>query len=77
MGVIPDHIIPGGVPSGTVTFVFTDIEGSTARWDRHASAMASALRRHDDLLRAAIVRTTGSGSRSRPTRWFTASGSPR
>jgi len=59
MGVMPDHIIPGGVPSGTVTFVFTDIEGSTARWDRHPSAMALALRRHDDLLRAAIVRNRG------------------
>jgi predicted ATPase/class 3 adenylate cyclase len=41
-------------PSGTVTLLFTDIEGSTRRWERHGEAMGAAVRQHDDLLRAAI-----------------------
>ncbi|MBV8724336.1 MAG: adenylate/guanylate cyclase domain-containing protein, partial [Candidatus Eremiobacteraeota bacterium] len=41
-------------PSGTVTFLFSDIEGSTQRWERHPDAMSRALLRHDELLRAAI-----------------------
>ena len=44
----------GGVrPSGTVTFLFTDIEGSTARWEADEDAMRSALAEHDDVLREA------------------------
>ena len=43
------------LPTGTVTFVFTDIEGSTQRWDRNRGAMERAVRRHDELMRAAIV----------------------
>ena len=46
-------------PSGTVTFLFTDIEGSTERWDRHPAAMRAALERHDALLRAAVERQGG------------------
>ena len=41
-------------PSGTVTFLFTDIEGSTRRWEADPDAMRSALAAHDDVLRAAI-----------------------
>jgi predicted ATPase/class 3 adenylate cyclase len=41
-------------PSGTVTFLFSDIEGSTARWDRDSDIMAAALERHDALMRAAL-----------------------
>jgi predicted ATPase/class 3 adenylate cyclase len=41
-------------PTGTVTFLFTDIEGSTQRWERDRDAMNAALARHDALLRAAI-----------------------
>jgi class 3 adenylate cyclase len=41
-------------PTGTVTFLFTDIEGSTQRWERFPEAMREAIRRHDALLRAAI-----------------------
>jgi predicted ATPase/class 3 adenylate cyclase len=43
-----------GPPSGTVTFVFTDIEGSTALWQDRARAMAAALARHDEIVRGAI-----------------------
>ena len=42
------------LPMGTVTLLFTDIEGSTQRWEERAGAMSSALRRHDELLRTAI-----------------------
>jgi predicted ATPase/class 3 adenylate cyclase len=47
------------LPSGTVTFLFTDIEGSTARWERQPEAMRAALARHDALVRAAIVEHDG------------------
>src|SRR5688572_6037652 len=43
-----------GLPSGTVTFLFTDIEGSTTRWEHQPEAMRVALARHDALVRAAI-----------------------
>src|SRR5262245_19303923 len=42
------------VPSGTVTFLFSDIEGSTRRWEQQPEAMQAALARHDALLRGAI-----------------------
>jgi predicted ATPase/class 3 adenylate cyclase len=38
-----------------VTFAFTDIEGSTRRWERNRTAMQEALRRHDALMRTAII----------------------
>jgi len=47
------------LPSGTVSFVFTDIEGSTERWERDAAAMTIALRRHDALMRTAIEANGG------------------
>src|SRR5215218_7641822 len=47
------------MPSGTVAFLFTDIEGSTKRWQRDAQAMAGAVARHDDLMRAAIAARGG------------------
>ena len=39
------------LPTGTVTFMFTDIEESTHLWDAHPQRMDEALRRHDELLR--------------------------
>ena len=45
---------PSRRPTGTVTFLFTDIEGSTSAWDTHHHSMASALIRHDEILRNAI-----------------------
>ena len=47
------------IPSGTVTFVFTDIEGSTRRWERDRAAMEEAVQRHDALLRETIDRHGG------------------
>ena len=42
------------LPTGTVTFLFTDIEGSTQRWDAHREAMSAAVQRHDAIGRAAM-----------------------
>ena len=46
--------------AGTLTFLFTDIESSTALWDGEPRAMSEALRLHNELLRAAIARKRGS-----------------
>jgi class 3 adenylate cyclase len=46
-------------PTGTVTFLFTDIEGSTQRWERDVDAMSAALARHDALMREAIESNAG------------------
>ncbi|HSM67529.1 MAG TPA: adenylate/guanylate cyclase domain-containing protein [Ilumatobacteraceae bacterium] len=42
-------------PSGIVTFLFTDIEGSTVLWDRHPTAMRDALADHDRRIRHAVA----------------------
>ena len=47
------------LPSGTITFLFTDIEGSTLKWERYPDAMRLALVRHDELLRQAIELQNG------------------
>ena len=41
-------------PSGVVTFLFTDVEGSTRRWEADADEMRAALSAHDDVLRRVI-----------------------
>jgi predicted ATPase/class 3 adenylate cyclase len=47
------------LPSGTVTFLFTDIEGSTRRWDEFGAAMNAVVARHDALLTEIISRHGG------------------
>jgi predicted ATPase/class 3 adenylate cyclase len=47
------------LPTGTVSFLFSDIEGSTVRWDKQREAMQAAVRRHDELMRAAIEGNAG------------------
>jgi len=42
------------LPSGAVTFLYTDIEGSTPLWERDPEGMRAALARHDAILREAI-----------------------
>ena len=56
------------LPSGTVTFLFTDLEVSTRLWEQEPDAMRAALARHDAILREAIaahgghvVKGTGDG----------------
>jgi class 3 adenylate cyclase len=41
-------------PTGTVTFLFTDVEGSTRLWEEHPAEMRTALERHDEILRSSI-----------------------
>jgi len=43
------------LPTGTVTFLFTDMEGSTPRWESQPELMEEALRIHNDILFAAIL----------------------
>jgi predicted ATPase/class 3 adenylate cyclase len=57
------------LPTGTVTFLFTDLEGSTRLWEQHPAAMKVALARHDEILRDAVegrrgrvVKSTGDGT---------------
>jgi predicted ATPase/class 3 adenylate cyclase len=47
------------LPSGTVTFLFTDIEGSTRLWQEYPQQMKAALLRHDEILKAAIEASGG------------------
>lgn len=56
------------LPAGTVTFLFTDIEGSTKLWEQYPEAMKPALAKHDSILkesiesnRGHIIKTTGDG----------------
>jgi predicted ATPase/class 3 adenylate cyclase len=42
------------LPTGTVTFLFTDLESSTRLWEDHPEAMKGALARHDAILRDAV-----------------------
>ena len=42
------------LPRGTVTLLFTDVEGSTRLWERYPEAMPAALARHDAILGDAI-----------------------
>ena len=56
------------LPTGTVTFLFTDIEGSTQLWEKHPEEMKSALAKHDAILKDTIesnsghvIKTTGDG----------------
>ncbi len=65
---LPADKRPKVLPTGTVTFLFTDLVSSTRLWEHHGQAMAAALACHDALLRAAIaahhgtiVKQTGGG----------------
>src|SRR5438552_2401685 len=53
------------LPTGTVTFLFTDIEGSTRLWEQHPEAMRAALARHDALAAAVIEQHAGTLVKSR------------
>src|SRR5437773_2186328 len=53
------------LPSSTVTFLLTDIEGSTRLWEQHPEAMRLALARHDALAAAVIAQHAGTLIKSR------------
>ena len=50
---------PAAIPLGTVTLLFTDIQGSTKLWEAEPGPMAAALRTHDEILRSAIESSGG------------------
>ena len=57
-----------GLPTGTITFLFTDVQGSTRLWEEHPQEMRAALARHDALIeslvranRGEVVRPRGEG----------------
>ncbi len=53
------------LPNGVVTFLMTDVEGSTRLWEREPEAMSLALQRHDTLVAACIQRYNGHLVKSR------------
>ena len=70
-GPIPQPTVdglPATLPDTPLTFLFTDVEGSTRLWEQNPDAMRSALARHDVIMRSAIadsdgevVKSTGDG----------------
>lgn len=46
-------------PTGTITFLFSDIEGSTKKWDKQPDAMRVALAAHDRILREIFEASSG------------------
>src|SRR5918997_5438575 len=48
------RVVATSPPTGTVTFLFTDIEGSTKLWESHPEVMQIDLVRHDEILRGTI-----------------------
>jgi predicted ATPase/class 3 adenylate cyclase len=57
--LVPPMVAAALLPRGTVTFLFTDIEGSTQLWERRPQAMGAAVARHEALLREAITAAGG------------------
>jgi class 3 adenylate cyclase len=51
-------VVPG-LPSGTVTFLFTDVEGSTGMWEDQPELMSAALALHDEVVRGAVGEAGG------------------
>ncbi len=47
------------LPTGTVTFLFTDVEGSTRVWQENPETMGAALARHDAIMREAVASSRG------------------
>ena len=52
----------GNPPSGTVTFLLTDLEGSTRMWEQDPEAMKAAMVRHDELLEKAVADNEGAST---------------
>ena len=47
------------LPTGTITFLFTDIAGSTRAWQAQRAAMQRAVARHDELIRQCVAARDG------------------
>jgi LuxR family transcriptional regulator, maltose regulon positive regulatory protein len=59
-GAAPVARATAALPTGTITFLFTDIEGSTQLWENQPQAMSTALARHDAILHDVMVAHGGS-----------------
>ena len=57
--------LTSALPIGAVTFLFTDVEGSTRLWERERDAMRLALARHDSLIEDLVARHGGAVVRPR------------
>ena len=57
--VQPEVVSSAAFPTGEVTFLFSDIEGSTQRWETHRDAMQTAVLRHERIVADAIRRHGG------------------
>lgn len=53
------------LPSGTLTFLFTDVVGSTTLWESSPDAMGPAMARHDTLIESAVSSAGGTLVRPR------------
>ena len=59
---------PAVASAGALTFLFTDIAGSSRLWERHPDEMPAALARHDAMVRAAIAANGGRATCQRASR---------
>jgi class 3 adenylate cyclase len=60
MGRKPDdRIEPEELPDGIVTFLLTDVEGSTPLWEQHPTDMGAALARHETLIAKVVAANAG------------------
>ena len=48
-----------GMPEGTVSFLFSDVEGSTQLLERHGTKMGAALARHHELFERTVAGNEG------------------
>jgi predicted ATPase/class 3 adenylate cyclase len=62
---VPTPSVQGDLPAGTLTFLLTDIEGSTPLWEQHPVAMQGAIARHDALMDAVLARHGGQQVKAR------------
>lgn len=53
------------LPTGTLTYLFTDVEGSTRLWEQYPDQMRGVMIRHDDLIESSVVNYGGSIVRPR------------
>ena len=59
-----------GAPTGTVTFLFTDVEGCTARWERSPAAVGVALARHEEILKEILEAHSDYVFKARVRKWL-------
>ena len=55
----PTLHLPSSLPTGTLTFLFTDVEGSTRLWELYPEQMRAAMARHDELIETIVAQSEG------------------